>query len=485
MKTNFDVRLIHRTLWIIPAGALIAATLRWLHDDFTLQIIGARVGELNLDLGLRFDTLSTILWVMVSCLAAVIGQYSLRYLGGEKRQSYFYRNLLLTTTFVGLLILSSNLLMLFVAWIGTSYGLHKLLTYFPDRPGAIAAARKKFIISRLGDLAILFGIGLTYRAFGTLDFSSLFEAAKQVTAHTPQAEQLSTIGFLFVLGAMTKSAQFPFHFWLPETMETPTPVSALMHAGIINAGGFLIIRLSPLLQHATAANALLIAVGALTAVFGALVMVTQTDIKRKLAYSTISQMGMMMLACGLGAYSVALFHIVAHSFYKAHAFLSTGFLVEKAKKIGFKTTPPSNTLLWLTGFIGLNLIAWGPYPAYFTYAAILLLGVVQNSSWQNHVRYSTGSVHGIIATILIAAVSIFALIEFGLHGALSGASTEALTPLRRAASFLAFGLFFGGFWINSQLVRTKERLSPFYQKLYMWLWNGGHFSIRSDLALRK
>jgi NAD(P)H-quinone oxidoreductase subunit 5 len=138
------------------------------------------------------------------------------------------------------------------------------------------------------------------------------------------------IGPLFVLGAMTKSAQFPFHSWLPDTMETPTPVSALMHAGIINAGGFLVIRLSPLISISPISLDFLAVLGALTAIFGAVVMLTQTSVKRSLAYSTIAQMGFMMLQCGLGAYSAALLHLVGHSLYKAYAFLSTGSVLEAA-----------------------------------------------------------------------------------------------------------------------------------------------------------
>mgnify|MGYP003339321759 CR=1 FL=1 len=174
---------------------------------------------------------------------------------------------------------------------------------------------------------------LTYQTFGSLEFGELFPLAAKWHAAPGEIPGAATlISLLFVLGAMTKSAQFPMHTWLPDTMETPTPVSALMHAGIINAGGFLVIRLSPLVTLSAASLDMLAAVGAFTALFAAVIAMTQTTIKRSLAWSTVAQMGFMMLQCGLGAFSAALLHIVAHSLYKAHAFLSSGGVLEQAAR---------------------------------------------------------------------------------------------------------------------------------------------------------
>ncbi|NDH07095.1 hypothetical protein EBX93_14445, partial [bacterium] len=177
----------------------------------------------------------------------------------------------------------------------------------------------------------LCAIFLTYHCFGTLDYTTIFEKSNQIRDSGLETPPLVTwVGLFLVLAAMTKSAQFPFHTWLPDTMETPTPVSALMHAGVINAGGFLIIRLSPLVTLSPMALDILAIVGSMTALMGSLLMLTQTSIKRSLAYSTIAQMGFMMLQCGLGAFIPALLHILAHSFYKAHAFLSSGGILESA-----------------------------------------------------------------------------------------------------------------------------------------------------------
>jgi NAD(P)H-quinone oxidoreductase subunit 5 len=187
------------------------------------------------------------------------------------------------------------------------------------------------MISRAGDVALVAGIALTYGRFQTLDLAELFQAVSMNAGTVPGKDiSLAAIGCWFVAAATLKSAQFPFHSWLPLTMETPTPVSALMHAGIVNAGGYLMIRMSPILAQAPEALAALAWIGAVTAVIGSLSMMTQNSIKQSLAYSTIAQMGFMMLQCGLGAFTAAMYHLVAHSLYKAYAFLSTGSVVAES-----------------------------------------------------------------------------------------------------------------------------------------------------------
>lgn len=305
---------------------------------------------------LYFDSLTAVMVLLISFLGIVITRFSVRYLDGHSRQVPFFRYLALTLASVLLLVMAGDLLTLLLAWIATSSALHLLLTLQPHRREAIIAARTKFIISRLGDLMLIAALVMTYRAFGTFDYRELFQAAVQPNATT--AFWLPWIGAAVVFGAATKSAQFPFHSWLPNTMETPTPVSALMHAGIINAGGFLIIRLSPLLVHAPIALESLALLGAFTALFGALVASTQTSVKRALAYSTVAQMGFMMLQCGLGAFSAALLHIVAHSAYKAHAFLSCGSVLEAAdgQRLAPAPAPPRSKVIFAQ-FAGVVLAA--------------------------------------------------------------------------------------------------------------------------------
>lgn len=278
-------------------------------------------------IGVRLDALTAIMLFTVSAIGLVVAHYAIRYLDTDAAQRSFSTWLAFALGSVLVLILASNLLVFFAAWVATSHGLHRLLTVYRDRPVARLAARKKFVISRLGDVFLGVAFIWIYLTLGTFEFSEIFAQAQRLH-DAGQHGRILPIAVLIVLGAMTKSAQFPVHSWLPDTMEAPTPVSAMMHAGIINAGGFLVIRMSPLIIHATPALSILAVVGALTAVFGSTVMLTQTDVKKKLAFSTISQMGFMMLQCGVGAFAAATMHLVGHSFYKAHAFLSAGSWVD-------------------------------------------------------------------------------------------------------------------------------------------------------------
>jgi len=287
-----------------------------------------------LNIGVYFDSLAAIMLILISFIGAIISRYSIRYLDGDHQQGRFLCRILFTLGSVLLLVVSRNLLQFTVAWILSSYSLHQLLTHHRQRPWAIWAARKKFLISRLGDIFLLAALAATYATFGSFDYTEVFaEAVALQEQSATKSVLVSAIGALFVLAAMTKSAQFPFHSWLPDTMEAPTPVSALMHAGIINAGGFLVIRLSPLIVLSPVALSLLAIIGAITALLGGIVMLSQTSVKRSLAFSTIAQMGFMMLQCGLGGFSAALLHIVAHSLYKAHAFLSSGSVLEQAARM--------------------------------------------------------------------------------------------------------------------------------------------------------
>lgn len=291
-------------------------------------------------LGVYVDAVSVVMMALISFIGWVIARYSIRYLVGDPNQGRFFRQMAFTLGATLLLVMSCNLVMFTAAWMLTSFGLHRLLTHYPERTWAVWAARKKFLISRLGDAMLIAAVILTYRTFGTTEYADVFAAANAIHAGSASGGwSTALIGILFVLGAMTKSAQFPFHSWLPDTMETPTPVSALMHAGVINAGGFLVIRLSPLVSLSPIALDLLAVMGAVTAIFGSVVMLTQTSIKRSLAYSTIAQMGFMMLQCGLGAFSAALLHIVAHSAYKAHAFLSCGGVLDAAQRMHAPALP--------------------------------------------------------------------------------------------------------------------------------------------------
>ena len=277
---------------------------------------------------IRIDGLSIIMTALILSVAVIIYRYSANYLAGDGSRRRFTRWFLLVILCVLVLVTSNHLLLMALAWIGTSLSLHRLLVFFPERPAAALAAHKKFLISRLGDVFIVSGFLLIGKHFGSYRLDVILDAAHN---HVVEPTTTVTIGALFLASAaILKCAQLPFHGWLIQVMEAPTPVSALLHAGVINLGGFLMIRFSPVVGDVQAAQWLLIVFGTVTAIVASLIMMTRVSIKVMLAWSTCAQMGFMLLECGLGAYSLALLHLVAHSLYKAWAFLGSGRTVEEA-----------------------------------------------------------------------------------------------------------------------------------------------------------
>ncbi|MDX2050910.1 MAG: NADH-quinone oxidoreductase subunit L [Polyangiaceae bacterium] len=272
-------------------------------------------------LSVRTDLLSGVMLLLVSFVGWVVMRFSRRYLDGDPEQMRYLARLSLTLAAVCLLVCSNNLLMIAVSWFGTSLALHGLLTHFRERLPAQIAAHKKFLLSRLADVCLLGAVALIASSFGTLELDKIFERVQHVGALPTNVAW--ACGFIAV-SALLKCAQLPFHGWLIQVMEAPTPVSALLHAGVVNIGGFVLLRLAPLMTHAEAAQGLLLLVGAVTASVASLVMLTRISIKVMLAWSTCAQMGLMLVECALGAYEMALLHLVAHSLYKAHAFLSAG-----------------------------------------------------------------------------------------------------------------------------------------------------------------
>ncbi|MEZ4393327.1 MAG: NADH-quinone oxidoreductase subunit L [Polyangiales bacterium] len=273
---------------------------------------------------LRLDLVTRAMLLLVTSLAVVIARFSRSYLDGDPGAARYARALLATLSAVTTLVVANHLLLLAAAWTATSVALHQLLTFY-DRPAALLAAHKKFLVSRLADACLLGAIALTHRCVGSLDLDAVYAWSATHAARSP-AMQLAA--GLFALAACLKSAMLPFHGWLTQVMEAPTPVSALLHAGVVNLGGLLMIRLAPVMTHAPGAQALLVVVGMTTALIAALITTTRVSVKVALAWSTCAQMGFMLAQCGLGAWHLALLHLLAHSLYKAHAFLSAGGAVE-------------------------------------------------------------------------------------------------------------------------------------------------------------
>jgi len=272
---------------------------------------------------LSADLVTCTLALLVAFIGWVVVRYSRSYLDGEAQEGRFHALMLATLAAVLLFVLSGSLAMLIAATVVVGLGLKRLLLFFGDRPEARRAATKFALVWHGADAALIAAAMLLVGAYGTGDLGAIAAAAGE--GLTPSA---SVAIALVVLAAALKTAAFPLHGWLTEVMEAPTPVSALLHAGIINSGGVLLISLAGLVQLSPGAMAALVMIGGFTALFGAAVLLTQSAVKTSLAWSTVSQMGFLLLQCGLGLWALALLHIVAHSLYKAHAFLSSGAAVQ-------------------------------------------------------------------------------------------------------------------------------------------------------------
>ncbi|MFT7535332.1 MAG: NAD(P)H-quinone oxidoreductase subunit 5 [Hyphomicrobiaceae bacterium] len=304
------------------------------------SLIVGMVWPVTSGLGTGWPTAFAVVLLLITFVGWVITHYSATYLAGEQGQHRFVRWLLATLAGASLVVVTGNLGMLVAAWLGTSLALQNLLTFYADRPQAQMAAHKKFLVSRLADACMITAAFLLLVSFGTLQIDEL---ARQITAQAevPTGAQVAVV--LISLAALLKSAQLPFHGWLIQVMEAPTPVSALLHAGVVNIGGFVLIRLAALVASVPAAQVLLVLAGSLTAVLAAMVMSTRISIKVSLAWSTCAQMGFMVMQCGLGLFNMALLHLVAHSLYKAHAFLSAGGTVHQStvRRMAPVIVPPS------------------------------------------------------------------------------------------------------------------------------------------------
>lgn len=287
------------------------------------------IGMAGIGLSVRLDAVSASMLLLVAFVGWIVVRYARTYLDGEARASVFTGWLCATLAAVLLLVQAGNVAQLVSGWIATSLCLHKLLLFYPDRVAARRAARKKLIFTRLGAVSLIIAAILLAFAYGTTDIAAINAAAREGDGSVLVV--FATV--LIALAALLKSAQFPTHGWLTEVMEAPTPVSALLHAGVINGGGFLLIRFADVMLLSPGTLAVLAMLGGFTALFGALVMLTQPAVKTSLAWSTVAQMGFMTLQCGLGLFSLALLHIVAHSFYKAHAFLASGGAVDQVAAI--------------------------------------------------------------------------------------------------------------------------------------------------------
>jgi len=351
-----------------PIGAAFCGAIATLYFVATQGPITIRFydpaspASIALPIGFHFDRLSAVMMVLISAVGTIIYAYSLGYMYQDPHERR-YLSLIGLTTFVLLCMVSSaNLVMLFVFWQFLSYLLY-VLAHNHAHAATLTGAHRTFTLLRVGDIAFLAGIVLAHQLYGTLEFPTLFAKAiaTPVTLSPLPGWEINgatAVTLLLFIGGMSKSAQFPMHIWLPRSLYAPTPVHALLHAGIINAGGFLINRLAPLFGLSSTTLHVAFVVGTMTAILGATMMLAQNDIKKTLGFSTIGQMGYMIMECGLGAFSLAVFHLIAHGLFKATVFLNCGNVIHKARQEPHfphidhqKEEGGFSRLTWVTGFM--------------------------------------------------------------------------------------------------------------------------------------
>jgi len=332
-----------RTAELITTTLLmISMILSWIafvdvgfaHHDARIPIFTwMTAGDLKVEWSLRIDTLTAVMLVVVNTISAFVHLYSIGYMAEDPYRPRFFGYLSMFTFAMLMLVTADNLVQLFFGWEGVGLASYLLIGFWYHKPEANAAAIKAFIVNRVGDFGFALGIFAVFMLTGAIDLDTVFAQAPSLTGKTInffgwQADALTLTCLLLFMGAMGKSAQFLLHTWLPDAMEGPTPVSALIHAAtMVTAGVFMVARLSPLYELAPNAQTFVTLIGATTAFFAATVGLVQNDIKRIVAYSTCSQLGYMFVAMGVGAYSVGMFHLFTHAFFKALLFLGSGSVI--------------------------------------------------------------------------------------------------------------------------------------------------------------
>jgi len=290
-------------------------------------------GDISLEIGFLIDRLSATMMLVVSFVSLMVHIYTIGYMRDDPGYQRFFSYISLFTFSMLMLVMSNNFLQLFFGWEAVGLVSYLLIGFWYTRPSANYASLKAFLVNRVGDLGFLLGIALIFVYCGSLDYAQVFSRAPGLTGATVAMAYvgwplLTAICILLFIGAMGKSAQFPLHVWLPDSMEGPTPISALIHAAtMVTAGIFMVARMSPLFELSETALSFVMVIGAITALFMALVAVVQNDIKRVVAYSTLSQLGYMTVALGASAYAGAIFHLVTHAFFKALLFLGAGSVI--------------------------------------------------------------------------------------------------------------------------------------------------------------
>jgi len=345
------VRQLSWLAMLLAAGQTLLALWR---PDASVVLLSYAI-----PLSFRADALSALLHLLIAGLAAIILPFAGRYLNGEPGQRGFQRWFLSALASVSLLVTTDDLGVLALSWTAANFALHKLLAHYTDRPEAVVAAHKQWLVNVAADLLLVVAVGLIWTTVGTQRISDMAALIGSPTMSAGLSTGLQVAAVLVVLAVCLRTAQLPAQGWLIQVMEAPTPVSAFLHAGLVNIGGVVLLRLATLLTASWPAQTLLVLIGGTTAVLAALVMQTRVSIKVSLAWSTSAQMGFMLVELGLGAYRLALLHLLAHSLYKAHAFLTSGRTVEQWIRAHTVTLPHARAVTdWVRAFgIAVTVVA--------------------------------------------------------------------------------------------------------------------------------
>ena len=491
------------SLYLTSTLLLISMTLSWItfwqlssnHVDKVYPLMEwMNVGDFNVVWSLRHDMLSAVMMIVITTVSAMVHIYSIGYMSHDNSKPRFMSYLSLFTFAMLMLVTSDNLIQLFFGWEGVGLASYLLIGFWYHKPSAHTAAMKAFIVNRVGDFGFILGIIAIYSVFGSLYFDEIFSDVEglhklSIVMLGFKINVIELIAILLFIGAMGKSAQIGLHTWLPDAMEGPTPVSALIHAAtMVTAGVFLVCRMSPLLEFAPFALNVITIVGAMTAIFAATIGLTQFDIKRVIAYSTCSQLGYMFFAAGVSAYPASMFHLTTHAFFKALLFLGAGSVIhamsdeQDMRKMGgiWKKIPITYVLMW----VGSLALAGIPFFAGYYSKDLILEAAWAASSNSGYFAFWLGC----LAAFLTAFYS-WRVLLLTFHGNFNS-SKEVLDHVHESPIVmliplfvLALGAIFSGwyfyndfvgynwkeFWGNSIFISEKHKAFKLAHYVPLWV----------------
>ena len=491
------------SLYLTSTLLLISMTLSWItfwqlssnHVDKVYPLMEwMNIGDFNVVWSLRHDMLSAVMMIVITTVSAMVHIYSIGYMSHDNSKPRFMSYLSLFTFAMLMLVTSDNLIQLFFGWEGVGLASYLLIGFWYHKPSAHTAAMKAFIVNRVGDFGFILGIIAIYSVFGSLYFDEIFSDVEglhklSIVMLGFKINVIELIAILLFIGAMGKSAQIGLHTWLPDAMEGPTPVSALIHAAtMVTAGVFLVCRMSPLLEFAPFALNVITIVGAMTAIFAATIGLTQFDIKRVIAYSTCSQLGYMFFAAGVSAYPASMFHLTTHAFFKALLFLGAGSVIhamsdeQDMRKMGgiWKKIPITYALMW----VGSLALAGIPFFAGYYSKDLILEAAWAASSNSGYFAFWLGC----LAAFLTAFYS-WRVLLLTFHGNFNS-SKEVLDHVHESPIVmliplfvLALGAIFSGwyfyndfvgynwkeFWGNSIFISEKNKAFKLAHYVPLWV----------------